>query len=246
MGHETKHRLRLVRSEDTLTGSAPLALERAAKRCVAGDATHRGLLRVAAVVARHGLRRVVAPSARPPLVEALETVEAWANGTGDLKRVRRKRAECFGQARATEETTLKAVRVSLQRPNESKSQLSTHAESVLWRYLRLAVRLAVDSVVLTLDAATEPPKLAETVQQIAGALAYQATALGAARQVELMTSAEEQAHFEVHELGGSQHAPQLLALQVYHEYLGVRWKVLHDAERAYIEQFVDWATASLG
>lgn len=245
MGQDTRHRLKLVRAEDTLTGSAPFPFERAARRCSVGDANHAGLLRVATMVARHGLRRIVAPSARAQLIEALGAAEAWAGGHGELKRIRQQRAECFGQSRATEETTLKAMRASLPHPAESKSQLFSHAESVLWRYLRLAVRLSVDSVVLTLDAVAEPAKLAEVVQQVAGALAYQATALGAVRRAELMTSAEAQADFEVNELGGSQHDERALALLVYHEYLGVRWKVLHDAERAYIEQFVEWATAGV-
>ena len=35
----------------------------------------------------------------------------------------------------------------------------------------------------------------------------------------------------------------VLALQIFHEYLGVRWKVLHDAERAYLDEFVNWALA---
>jgi hypothetical protein len=79
------------------------------------------------------------------------------------------------------------------------------------------------------------------VEQIAGARAYQGAGLGAARQPEFKTRALEQARWETEELAGEAHGESLLALQSFHEYLGVRWKALYEVERSYIEEFVRWA-----
>ncbi|HEY6722671.1 MAG TPA: hypothetical protein VI197_01530 [Polyangiaceae bacterium] len=234
-------RLNVVDPGDVLSGVAPVAFERGSKLCVAGDVTHRGLLRVAAQIAEHGLRRIVAPSGRATLVTGLGTATDWATHDRDLKHVRRQRSECYSALAAIEATTLRAVRASVTAAPERPSPLEAHADTVVWRYLRLAVRLAVEAVVLTLDGVTTPAALPSVIQHVAAARAYQTTALGAARQPEFRLRAEQQAALETDQLGDASHAPELLALQIFHEYLGVRWKVLHDAERAYVDEFVSWA-----
>lgn len=234
-------RLSVVDPGDVLSGVAPVAFERASKLCAAGDATHRGLLRVAAQIADHGLRRIVAPSGRSTLVAGLQAASDWATHDQDLKQVRRQRSECYSALAAIEATTLRAVRASVAAAPERPSPLEAHAETVVWRYLRLAVRLTVEAVVLTLDGVTTPAQLAAVVQHVAAARAYQTTALGAARQPEFRLRAEQQAALEAEQLGDASHAPEVLALQIFHEYLGVRWKVLHDAERGYLDEFVSWA-----
>jgi hypothetical protein len=103
--------------------------------------------------------------------------------------------------------------------------------------------LGADAIVLTLDGVTQPALLCDVIQQVAAARAYQATGLGAARQQQLLDQAIAQAAYEAETLPCAGHGVDGLALQVLHEYLGVRWKVLHDAERTYIDQFVDWALA---
>lgn len=241
MSASEPRRLTVVDPGDVLTGVAPLDFERAARLCATGDATHRGLVRIAAQVADHGLRRVVAPSGRSALVHGLRAARDWATHDLDLKTVRRQRSECYSALRAIETTTLRAVRASVGAPPEGPSQLAAHAETVVWRYVRLALRLGVEAVVLTLDGVTTPPLLASVVQHVAAARAYQTTALGAARHPEFRARAEQQAALEAEQLGDSGHTPEVLALQILHEYLGVRWKVLHDAERAYIDEFVSWA-----
>ena len=244
MSASEPRRLTVVDPSDVLTGVAPLDFERATRLCAAGDATHRGLVRIAAQVADHGLRRVVAPSGRSTLAQGLQAARDWATQDLDLKSVRRQRSECFSALRAIEATTLRAVRASVGAPPERPSQLDTHAETVVWRYVRLALRLGVEAVVLTLDGVTTPSVLASVVQHVAAARAYQTTALGAARNPEFRARAEQQAALEAEQLGDSSHTPEVLALQILHEYLGVRWKVLHDAERAYVDEFVSWALPS--
>lgn len=241
MSASEPRRLTVVDPGDVLTGVAPLGFERAGKLCAAGDATHRGLVRIAAQVADHGLGRVVAPSGRRTLALGLQAARAWATHDLDLKSVRRQRSECYSAHRAIETATLRAVRASVGAQPEPPSPLDAHAETVVWRYVRLALRLAVEAVVLTLDGVTTPSLLASVIQHVAAARAYQTTALGAARHPEFRARAEQQAALEAEQLGDSSHAPEVLALQIFHEYLGVRWKVLHDAERAYIDEFVSWA-----
>lgn len=236
-------RLNVVDPGDVLTGVAPVAFERASKLCAAGDATHRGLVRIAAQIANHALSRIVAPSARPALAAGLATATDWATHDRDLKHVRRQRSECYSALAAIETTTLRAVRASLPAVPQVSGPLQAHAETVVWRYLRLALRLGVEAVVLTLDGVTTPTLLAAVIQHVAAARAYQTTALGAARQPEFRLRAEQQAALEAEQLRDTSHASDVLALQIFHEYLGVRWKVLHDGERAYIDEFVSWALA---
>jgi hypothetical protein len=237
-----KRRLTLVGPGDALTGMAPTGFERASKTCRPGDPMHQGLVRIAASLARHALRRTVAPSARGSLVAGLDALEPWARGELDVRQLGKLRSDCFQAVPAIERATLEAMRQSLATSHpRSDTVLDEHAERVVWRYIRLAVRLAADAAVLTLDGVASAPILASVVQQVAAARAYQAVGLGAARQAELRERAVEQAAFEVRGLGVEAHSEAALALQVWHEYLGVRWKVLHDAERAYIDRFVDWA-----
>lgn len=237
-------RLAVVGPDDVLAGVAPVPFERGAKLCQVGDTTHRGLLRVAAQVADHGLRRVVAPSSRVALCQGLATACGWADAELDLRAVRQQRSECYASVRAIEAATVRAVRASVEPLPGQAGALDTHADSVVWRYVRLAVRLAVEAVVLTLDGVTTPASLAPVVQHVAAARAYQATALGAARSPDLRVRAKQQAELEAEYQGDGGHTPDVLALSILHEYLGVRWKVLHDAERAYIHEFVVWAISS--
>ena len=237
-----KRRLTVVGPDDALTGVAPARFERASKTCRPGDPLHRGLVRIAAIVARHGLRRAVAPSARGPLVKALDALEPWARGELEARQLGRLRGDCFQTLQDIERATLDAMRHSLHIMHAPKQTLlDEHADRAVWRYVRLSVRLAAEAVILTLDGVASPPVLASVIQQAAAARAYQAVGLGAARQAELRERAVDQAIFEVRDLGTEAHSEAALALQVWHEFLGVRWKVLHDAERAYIDQFVEWA-----
>ena len=99
-------RLAVVGPDDVLLGVAPVHFERAGKLCQVGDVTHRGLLRVAALVADHGLRRVVAPSGRTALAQGLATACGWASAEQDLRAVRQQRSECYASFRAIEATTV--------------------------------------------------------------------------------------------------------------------------------------------
>ena len=79
-------------------------------------------------------------------------------------------------------------------------------------------------------------------KQAAAAIAYRNVALGPARGEQLQADALENAHWQHDYLGGSaRHDATSLAVQLFHEYLGVHWKNHVDAQRLYIEQFLGWA-----
>ncbi len=242
MSRPARTRLTLVSAGEALTGVAPVAFERTGKLCRMGDAMHRGLLTTTTTIVRYGLRRLVAPSARARLLSALELCLSSEFDKPGLRTIASERDALYATMKQVEEATLSAVRLSIEgAPRLQRGALPTHAESVVFRYLRLSARQASEAVLMTLDGVSQPELLAHVVQHVAGACAYQATALGAARQPDLLERAQAQARFECDELAGAEHSEEVLALQVFHEYLGVRWKVLHDAERAYLDEFIRWA-----
>ena len=232
----------IVDVRDQLEGGAPTALEVGAKTCKSGDAFHRGLLHLGSTLAEHGLRRVVAPGARPSLLDGVDAARGWALDTVDLGTVTRERRRCFDALSSVAEKTWQAVSVAAtQGPRGPHTVLDEHAATIVERYTLLSAHYAASAVVLLLDGVSQPALLGRLVEQVAGARAYQGTGLGAARDAAFRSRAVEQAQWESERLGRADHSETLIAMQAFHEYLGVRWKTLYDAERAYIEQFVDWA-----
>ena len=239
--------LRLVAPHEELSGVAPAVLERAAKTCQPGDPTHRGLIFVDLLMARHGLRACTPPSAHPPIVALLDGIEAWAHGQSDEHAVKKARAEAFAAMMAVETKTVSAVRASLEMLKRSKqTPLDGHADGVVLRYAGLGAYHACAAALLTADAISEPPKVALVAQQVAGAMAYQAAGLGPARSSEMRSTAWSQAEFEAERPGAPVgHQTGALAVQLFHEFLGSYWKDKSDAQRAFFGELVEWALGPL-
>ena len=93
--------------------------------------------------------------------------------------MRQQRSECYASLRAVEadHRASRSAHPWELVPGQAGA-IDAHADSVVWRYVRLAVRLAVEAVVLTLDGVITPASLAPVVQHVAAARAYQATAPG--------------------------------------------------------------------
>ncbi len=237
-----RRRLTLVAPGDQLTGIAPAELEQAARTCHAGDATHRGLLFLSATLARRAVVGSVAPSVRRELLAAIDAVGAWARGEAHERAIRDHRALCFAAVPIIEKKTVEAVEGAKSHlGTQRKTGLDDHAELVLRRYVALGAHCAASAAVLTLDAVTEPARVTEVPQQALAARAYQATGLGAARHGEFRAKAWEQAEWEAAREGAlTDHGVPGLALQIFHEYLGARWKSYADSERAAQREFIDW------
>ncbi len=243
----SRARLRIVAPSEQLTGVAPPELERAARSCRGGDATHRGLIFLCATLARRALATAVPPGARVELLTGLDVAEAWARGEQDEKAVRTTRAQCFSAVPIVEKKTVEAVEAAQKHLGpQRKTALDAHALRVVRRYAALGAHYAASAAVLTMDAVTEPPRAAEVAQQVAGARAFQATGLGAARHGEFRAKAWEQAEWEAARGGDGAHGVEALALQIFHEYLGTRWKNYADVEQVAVRDFVEWALRGAG
>ncbi len=239
----SRRRLSLVAPSEELTLIAPPELERAARSCTLGDATHRGIVLLGATLARRAVLSAVAPSVRAELLAGIQSAEAWARGESDARRPRDLRAQCFAAVPVIEQKTIEAVeKAASHLGTQRKTGLDAHAARVVRRYVALAAHCAASAAVFTLDAVTDPSKVTEIPQQVVAARAYQSTALGAARHGEFRARAWEQAEWEAAREGApADHGVEGLALQVFHEYLGARWKSLSDAERVVTYEFIAWA-----
>ncbi len=234
------HRLPLVAPGQELTGHFPRGFERTAKSCESGDALHHALIFASATVAQRGLEECLAPGARGPYQEALDACWRWGRGSStDLRGLR---ARCFDQVPEAEAATLKTIDAALERLSPPPlTALSDHAEQVRKRYLGLAVHHAAGAVVQLLDATRQARGVLPIAGEVSGAIAYKRVALGPCRNPELQSGALEQAAWEHVRVGASQgHTESALALQRWHEYLGVHWKNLADAQRLHFEEFLAW------
>ena len=241
-GPPRKRRLALVGAADELLGIAPPALERAARSCAVGDRTHRGLLFLCATLARRAVTLCLPPKARGELLRGLDAVDGWARDTQSASVVRTLRGECFGAAPVIERQTVEVVEAATaQLPPQRKTGLDAHAAHVVRRHVALSAHYTVSAVVLCLDAVERPAACAEVPQQSVGARAYQTSGLGAARFGEFRAKAWEQAEWEAAREGATaDHSVEALALQVFHEFLGVRWKNQADLESLAQRDFIQW------
>lgn len=219
------------------------ALERAARTCGAGDATHRGLVHLAAELARHAVRACTPPSAHADLWAPLAVSEEWAAGRADELAVRKARSDAFAATVAVERRTVEAVRSMLAGAVRKKvTLLDEHADKVVVRHAGLAAAHACGAALLALDAVSSPADAALAPQQVAGALAYRSTALGIARSPQLRERACELAEWETGRQGTPpDHGAGALAIQLFHEFLGARWKDVSDGERLALLELAGWA-----
>jgi hypothetical protein len=239
--------LKIIDPAAQLLGVAPAVMERAAKLAAVGDRAHRALIFVCATLARHGVRACCPPGSVDPALAALDKAEAWARDSADAHAVRKARSDAFNAVIAAERRATDAVRASLQViPRKKKTQIDAHADTTVIRYAGLAANFAYGAALLTCDAVDEPAKAARVPQDVAGAMAYQATGLGPARASDTRANACEQAEWESEREGAPEgHTAGALAVMLFHEFLGAYWRQYSDAQRAYFDEFIVWALADM-
>ncbi len=174
---------------------------------------------------------------------ALETARLWMVDAASESDVRGARARCFQSVSAIEESTSRAVTAAgAHLPKSASSPLDPHADHVVDRYARLGAHFAVSAVCHTLDAIASPDAALDVLGDVEGARAYQLVGLGAARHPAFRKAAWDQAEWEASRPPRSD--PSSVAVQVFHEYLGGRWRRHADAIRSETESFVSWALSA--
>lgn len=233
-----RKRLTLVDPQLELSGKFPRGFERTVKLAQVGDARHRGLLFCALTIARRSVAECLPPSSAGRCFEAWRVADDWARGLADLRAVRQARAESFTQLPELRDHTLDVVRRWLSAPSDA---FTVHRNAVIERYVALSVHHATGALLECFDGVTDPTRLLEVPKQAAAALAYRNVALGPARNEQLLGAALENAAWQADFLASPAHDAAALAVQLFHEYLGVHWKNHVDAQRLYLEQFLAWA-----
>jgi hypothetical protein len=157
-----------------------------------------------------------------------------------LTQVKAARRQAFEAAGAFELRTLEVLKRALQPATDEP--FDEHADRVCLRYVGLAVHHAVTAIVHCCDGVLDPLVLLEVPKEVAAAIAYRNVALGAARSAQVRSDARANAEWESERVYAvASHDPRALAVQLLHEYLGVHWKNHVDAQRIYLEQFLEWA-----
>lgn len=237
--------LRVVLPEHELQGHAPLVYERLAKVARPGSAEHRGIVAIALALARHAVTRCLPPSARTHLVPAFATLEAFASGNipSGAKAARDARALAFSALPSIESQAKSAVERASQAMLAGRvGAIHDHAEHTLARFVGLSVHHAVAAACHALDAIEAPEPVLAVPSDACGALAYSRTALGSVRNPEFQEAAVNQARWE-HERAARERSVPLgaLEIQIFHEYLGARWRAHADQERRTSDEFIAWA-----
>lgn len=244
-------RLRIVLPDHELSGHAPHVFERLTKVSAPGSAEHRAVIAVTHALVQSAVARALPPSARRELAPALAILEAFVMGrlsrAAAPQAARDARATAFSALGQLEARTLTAVaQAEAQQPGRSvTTELAEHAGHTVRRFLGLSVHHTVAALCHALDAIDAPAPAVSVPSDICGALAYSRTALGSVRNPEFQAAALEQARFE-HERSPRDEALPLRALQIqiFHEYLGARWRAHGDEERRAAGEFIAWALGS--
>lgn len=235
----SRRRLRLVEPRHELSGKLPRSFEGCVRGASATDPNHRGALFASTTLARRALRQCLAPSVAKEALVLCQIAERWAGSNASLKQVKQARSECFGRSGEFESRTLAVLEPRL---DSGESAFDAHANRVVRRYLGLSVVHAVSSLLLCCDGVLDPLLLLEVPKEVAAAIAYRNVALGPARSAELRDAAWTTAQWEVRQVRASaSHDVGAIAMQLLHEYLGVHWKNHVDAQRLYLEHFLEWA-----
>ncbi|HSC88580.1 MAG TPA: hypothetical protein VLC09_14960 [Polyangiaceae bacterium] len=236
----SKLRLPLIGSGEELSGAAPPAFERSLRAATPGDAEHRRLVGILIAPTREAASSSVPPSAARFLTEALDAAQVWAGGGASTDAVHLGRKNAFAALPTIEDATIQAVRKAQELEQRTASPLDRHADHVVLRYASLAAHFATSATCHLLDAIETPPLLLEVLRDVAGAHAYLKTGLGAARDPAFRARSVEQAEWEAarpisRALG---HAATELAPQIFHEFLGARWRALATEERGRLDALV--------
>lgn len=235
--------LPLVAPGEELKGETPAEFERLLRRAIPESPEHRGLIMIVATLTRRAVTHCVPPSTSKILLRGLESAFAWAAGNDSAAPARLQRAACFSALPVVEKATVDAVTAAQKLRPKSETVLDVHADQVVLRYASLAAHFATSAVCHSLDAIERPEAAAEVPRDIAGARAYQLAGFGSARNPEFRLRALEQAEWEAaRETSKSMgHRMSELAPQIFHEYLGARWRAHSAAERLYADEFIAWA-----
>lgn len=245
-----RRHLGLVHAGEELTGKGPSDFERLARSCHIHSQDHLGVLAIALALAERTVVACVAPSVKSELLSGLYVLREHLRMSNprehSLMQIEQARARCFQAAPVIERTTVEAVRAA-RAPLESsrpelanRSALDAHADHIVERYVRLAAHFACAATCHALDTVQTPSIALEVLEDTRGARAYQLTGLGAARQPALRAAAIDQAGWEHARLSHDQ-SEASLTVQVFHEYLGGRYRNYADAEAIQQEQFIRWA-----
>lgn len=233
-------RLQVVDPPDELRGSGPPAFERLARSTPPGSAAHRGLVAICTTLASRAASTCLPPSAQIELTAALQTTRLWIVGKAAPEEVRSARARCFQAVSGIEAITSRAVlKAKAHLGQGAASPLDPHADHVVDRYARLAAHFSVSAVCHSLDSVEIPKAALEVLSDVEGARAYQLVGLGSARHPAFRKAAWDQAEWEASRPPRSD--PAMLAVQVFHEFLGGRWRRHADALRHETESFLNWA-----
>jgi len=244
-------RLSLVLPEHELPGHAPALFERLAKRARPGSTEHRGLLAVAQALAREAAWSCLPPSARKELQPAFSLVESIVAGRTTFESAaplaRGARASTFAALPTLEQLTRAAVSQAAEvQAAGPRTSLTEHAGHTLGRWLGLSVHHAVAAVCRTLESIESAEHALTVPSDASGALAYGRTALGSARSPAFQAAAIEQARFEHERAGSAEPALRAaLEIQIFHEYLGARWRAHADQARLIQAEFIAWALQPL-
>jgi hypothetical protein len=186
------------------------------------------------------------PGARQSAEELLHTIGRWCDGLAGGDAVKKARNAAFNASRADEQTTVDAVAKMLDKmTRKKKTMLDDHADSVVLRYVVLAASNANACALMTADAVFDSATSALVPAHAAGALAYKFVGLGGALSPELRAAAWAQAEWEAERQNGAQsNLAHALAVQVFHEFLGCKWRDQSDAQQLYIGEFLRWAVGN--
>ncbi|GEM_PF-1233833 len=251
------NKLPLVDPSEVLLGQGPLAFERLARSAQPLSKEHIGLVSISTALSARAIRSNIPPSAQKELQSGLAIAQAWLRKKATEQEVKNARAQCFQALSAIESTTVHAVQEAQKHlSQEPATPLDHHAKHVVKRYSLLAAHFTVSAICHTLDTVETPQLALLVLQDVEGARAYQAAGLGAARHSSFRQAAYHQAEWEVLKVGKrpeeSMTAPRnfddekaAIAVQVFHEYLGGRWRMHADAERIKNTEFLNWALGGL-
>lgn len=236
-------RLPLVAAGEELSGDGPIEFERLARTLTPASDDHRGLVQLVVTLARDAIRGAVPPSSAKTLYDALDVAEGWARREVNASAVRSGRATAFAALPIVERSAVGAIEKLLAQNPTDETALTRHADHVVLRYVSLGAHFATSATCHALDAVEQPEAALEVARDVIGARSYQKAGLGAARSPEFRARSLEQATWEASRETSRalHHTVDALAPQIFHEYLGARWRVLAASERAVTEDFIRWA-----
>lgn len=245
---DPRSRLPLVAPKDELRGHAPAELERLARTASRHDAAHVGLVAIGHALVTTTLARTMPPSAAQLLASGLDVVRTFLEqplARPALGRAARDaRASCQAAVPELQTRTLRAVAAA---PASGRAELAPalaeHASHTVARFLGLSVHHATLGLCHLLTGLDEPVEALDVPSDCSGALSYGRVALGSARHAPFQAAVLEQVDWELSlaRPGTGGLTRDALALQVFHEFLGVRWRAHADDARHEVAAFVDWA-----